>query len=194
MKRKLVLLIVTLMTLSLVACGNKVDNLISEIATLENKEITLADEERIEKIYDKYLALSEEEKAQVTNYDILKNASEVVNYFTIQEKTLKEAPKVVEEYAKSCCKIPSSMQVIKVETYPAKEGCSVAFVRLQFTSENSFGGKGEDTLFAKVYCGATPKIEEYHFGDAHETWDDVGWPDWLMEGIDFDNKYIPTKE
>ena len=52
--------------LALVACGNKVDNLIEEIATLENDEITLADEERIDKIYDKYFALSEEDKAKLT--------------------------------------------------------------------------------------------------------------------------------
>lgn len=186
MKKVLSLFLMVAMCVSLAACGNKVDNLISEIAALEGKEITLSDKERIDKIYDKYLALSEEEKSQITNYEILEKADEVIVYYTIQEKTLKEAPKAVEEYAKSCCKIPSSMQVIKVQTYPAKDDFFVAFVRLQFTSENSFGGKGEDTLFAKVNCGATARIVEYHFGDAHETWDDVGWPDWMMEEIDFD--------
>ena len=193
MRKRILLLLVAVLCVSLCACGNKVDNLISEIATLENKEITLADKERIEKIYDKYLALSEEEKAQITNYDVLKEADEVIVYYTIQEDTLNAAPKAVEEYAKSYCKIPSTMQVIKSETYPAKNDNFVAFVRLQFTAENSFGGKVEETLFAKVYCGATTQIKEYHFGDAHETWDDVGWADWIMEGIDFENKYIPNK-
>ena len=58
MKKLLVLFLVAVICCSLVACGNKVDNLIEEIATLENDEITLADEERIDKIYDKYFALS----------------------------------------------------------------------------------------------------------------------------------------
>ena len=73
---------------SLVACGNKVDNLIEEIATLENDEITLADEERIDKIYDKYFALSQEDKAKITNYDILKEASAEVNRLVQTKETM----------------------------------------------------------------------------------------------------------
>ena len=73
---------------SLVACGNKVDNLIEEIATLENDEITLADEERIDKIYDKYFALSEEDKAKITNYNILKEASAEVNRLVQTKETM----------------------------------------------------------------------------------------------------------
>ncbi len=33
-----------------------------------------------------------------------------------------------------------------------------------------------------------------NFGDAHETWDDLEWSDWLMEEIDFETVYRPARK
>ena len=34
------------------------------------------------------------------------------------------------------------------------------------------------------------EIKKSHFGDAHENWDDVDWSDYIMEEIDYNNKYV----
>ena len=194
MKKLLVLFLVAVICCSLVACGNKVDNLIEEIATLENDEITLADEERIDKIYDKYFALSEEDKAKITNYDILKEASEEVNRLVRTKETMQQAPAFVEEYIKSCLKTPSAMKVIKTEVYASKESMWEAFVRMQYTGQNTFGGTLEETCLIKVDLigGGYSDVIKVHWGDAHEQWEDTGWPDSLLEEIDFENKYVPN--
>ena len=182
------------MSLSLAACGSRVDRLIEDIAPLEDEEITLADEERIDKIYDKYFALSEEEQAQVTNYDILKEASEKVNYLAQQKESMEEAPRFVEDYIKSRLKTPSAMNVIKTEVYASKDSMWVVFVRMQYTGQNAFGGTIEETCFVKadLIGGGYSSVERSYFGDAHATWEDTGWPDSLIEEIDFENKYVPV--
>ena len=195
MKKKIVLILATLMCISLCACGeNKIENLIEEIATLEGKEITLADEEQIHKIYNKYFALTEEEKTQITNYDIFEEARSSLNILLVQQstmqKTLQSAPIVVEEYIKSSLKTPSTMQVVKIEVYASKDDCCEAFVRMQYTEENDYGGKIEKTCLARVRYES---VSQCHFGDAHETWEDLRWDKDTMERIDFENKYIPTK-
>lgn len=189
MKKVVVFLLIIVICFSLSACGNKIENLIADIETLENEEITLEDECRIDKIYDKYLALSEEDKMKITNYNILETASKRVNYLSAQEDTIRDAPQVVEEYIKSRLKIPSAMQVIKTQVYASKESCYEAFVRMQYTGENAFGGKVEETCFAhvRIMGAGYNDILDSHFGDAHETWDNVGWSDHTMEEIDFES-------
>ena len=196
MRKRILLLLAVVLCVSLCACGgNKIENLIEDIAALEGKEITLADEELIDKIYDKYFALTEEEKTQITNYDILEEAGTRVNFLSEQQSTMQNAPIIVEEYIKSCLKTPSAMQVVKTEVYASKDDCFGAFVRMQYTGENAFGGKIEETCFAQVEALGMSynRVIKSHFGDAHETWEDLGWANDIMERIDFENKYIPTK-
>ncbi len=194
MKKILVLFLLGIMFMSIMGCGNKVDNLISEIAKLEGVEITLKDEKRIDKLYNKYLALSEEEKVQITNYDILKKASEKVNYLAVQKETMQKAPDFVKEYIQSRLKTPSAMKIVKTEVYASKDGMWNAFVRMQYTGENAFGGTIEETCLAKVNLigGGFSEVVKSHFGDAHETWNDTGWSDSVIEEIDFKNKYVPS--
>ena len=196
MKKLIVLFFAVLMSLSFVACGNKIDNLIKEIETLEGKEITLADEKRIDKIYDKYFALSEEEKAEITNYGVLEKAGTRVNYLATQKETMEKAPRFVEEYIKSRLKTPSAMKVIKTEVYASKGGMWEAFVRMQYTGQNSFGGIIEETCLVKVNLigGGFSSVDKSHFGDAHATWNDTGWSDSVIEEIDFENKYVPSNK
>ncbi|MEE1011314.1 MAG: hypothetical protein U0L11_04680 [Acutalibacteraceae bacterium] len=195
MKKIFCLIFVVIICFSFASCSNKIDNLISQIATLENKKITLEDEELIDKIYDKSLDLSEEEKSQITNYDILGAAVNRVGFLSRQQETMQQAPMIVEEYIRSCLKTPSAMKVIKTEVYASKESYFDAFVRMQYTGENAFGGTLERTCFAKVeiHGASYNRVVENHFGDAHETWEDLRWSDWLMEQIDFETEYIPTK-
>lgn len=196
MKKIICLLIAVVICFSFASCSNKIDNLIAQIATLENKEITLDDEVVIDRIYDKYLKLSEEDKAQITNYHILEKARSKVSFMSRQQESMQRAPMIVEEYIKSRLKTPSAMRVISTEVYGSKEDSYDAFVRMQYTGENAFGGTVEKTCFAKVEAHGSKfdRVAEEHFGDAHETWDDLEWSDWLMEEIDFETVYRPARK
>ena len=165
------------------------------LATLENKEITLDDKVIIDRIYDKYLELSEEDKVQITNYHILEKARSKVSFLSRQQESMQRAPMIEEEYIKSRLKTPSAMRVINTEVYGSKEDSYDAFVSMQYTGENAFGGTVEKTCFAKVEVHDLKfdRGVEEHFGDAHETWDDLEWSDWLMEEIDFETVYRPAR-
>lgn len=128
MKKIICLLIAVVICFSFSSCSNKIDNLIAQIATLENKEITLDDEVIIDRIYDKYLELSEEDKAQITNYHILEKARSKVSFLSRQQESMQRAPMIVEEYIKSRLKTPSAMRVINTEVYGSKEDSYDAFV------------------------------------------------------------------
>jgi len=193
MKRWIAMLLVIVMSLALVACGNKVEKLIADINTLD-REITMNDEDRVEKIFDRYSALSDEDKAKITNYEILEAASDTIGELRAREITLKAAGPAAVEYVKSRLKIPSSLNVIKTEIYPSKKSTQIAYVRIQFTSENSFGGKGEDTFFLKIKGFIKPTIQQSHYDDAHADWKDTKWSKSELEDVDLGNRYMASQK
>ena len=198
MKKLFALFLTMILCLSLTACGNTVDTLISEIAALENKEITLADEERIDRLYNQYTALPEEEKAKITNFPILEEAATKVNHLSYQMQQMEAAPRVTEAYIKSYLKIPSTMQIIKTNVYASKDNLSEVFVRMQYTCENALGGKVEETCFVLIRDAhlASHRIVTSAFGNAQASWNDVDLSiglENITDQIDFDNQYVPAK-
>lgn len=194
MKKAISLLLIAVMCLSLTACGNRVEKMITEIQALENEELTLSDEKRVDELYKEYLALSDEEKAQITNFDILDAASKRVNFLSARKKFMPRAYSAVIDWVKSRLKTPSTMEVIKIEVYPSYNSMMEAFARIQFTSENAYGGKVEETYFVMIALVSADTFEaKWHYkGDAHATWAEVDWPEKVLQEIDFENKYIPN--
>lgn len=149
-----------------------------------DEEITLQDEECVKDIYEDYLQLSEEDQGKVTNFANLKKANDRIIFLTQSKKTMEAAPRAVEEKIKSRLKVPSSMTVTKTQVWPSKTSFMTAYVRMQYTAANALGGLVEETCFAEVrVMGAKSEVRRTHYGDAHESWDDVAWMS--TEDVDF---------
>jgi len=196
MKKILSLLLATVICLTLAACGHKVKRLIKDIAMLEGRELKLSDEDYVDDLYKTYLSLSEEEQAQVTNFELLDTASKRVNFLSARQDLMQEIYyRAATEWVKSCLKTPSTMEVLKIEVYPAYDSMWYAFASIHFTAENGYGGKVEQVYFAQLERVGpnTYRAERSYKGDAHATWEDVDWLDAVWEEIDYEHKYVPGK-
>lgn len=161
-----------------------------KIDTLEGKELTLADE-----LYETYLALSDEEKAQISKFELLDTASKRVNFLSARKKLMPEIHTAAIEWVESCLQTPSTMEVLDIDVYPAYDSFWYGFARIHFTAENGYGGKVEKVYFVKlekVGPSTFDPVQRYK-GDAHATWEEVDWPDSVLEEIDFENRFDPNR-
>ena len=86
--RKLLLIALFIVAIGLTGCGEKIDpaaeEVMKDIETIG--EVTVTDEDLINRISEAYDKLTAEQKAQVTNYDELEDAKEKLEEAKVQEQ------------------------------------------------------------------------------------------------------------
>ena len=150
MKKFISLILIILFCFSLLSCNNTansnheskitpVESVINEISRLSTSSAIAS----INNVQEKYDALSESEKTQVTNYDHFLYCKECVVYWD----TVKKASELAKETLKSNLKNPESLQAheytFRAYTYDiSSPDRKIDYIQIiwDYSAQNGFGG------------------------------------------------------
>ena len=136
------------------AVGDEVsEKMVNDINALG--EITLDDEDQINKLIERYATLTDSQKEAVNNYATLLDAQDRIEELKVEEKAKAEEYLVIErkyyDYIdkaisalKSQAKYPSSLEIETI--YIVQETADMVFVSIDYTADNDLGNQKHGTV------------------------------------------------